>query len=321
MDSCCVLVGEPGAGTRPPLERTTDTNEFSDPSGAPPDLDCFNPASYPTIPADGQSKTATMTGVVESFASGCDLVGVKVEVFTVQRTGDPATDGLPDQLIGTAIQTDDTFPIEEEDVEKCTDPRQNRVYSYPDLPMYTELLIKTSSATATAGWADLYTYNVYITNDDPDYDATAGTYYRRVQALAQDDFQTIPTVAYGSTISPGNAAIGGEVHDCGNIRLQYASVDINLPKTQLVYFDDNETNPLPSQGQTQLKATGRTALYSALDVSMEGKANRPVRVAASGLIPGGDGLELVSLGYFDIQVFPNSVSSVTLRGVRAFQVQ
>jgi hypothetical protein len=329
VDSCCVPVGEPGREVgKELLTRTTNTKEFSDPTGAPPDVSCFDEGSYPPAPpAGGQSQTATLTGLLKVFANGgCtedamintpDHGGVIVEVWTVKRTpGNPDTDGQLDQLVGTALEANDTMlPAELETVDnKCPDDeRYNLKYTYPNVPMYTELVVKTTGD----GWAPLYAYNVYISEADPMYDAANNTYEQDVRALAGDDFTTIPTAAIGKTITSGNGAIGGEVHDCGNIRLQNATVDISLPRAGLKYFDDNEDNPLPN---TSRLGTGKTALYTGLDIKVSGAEGSFVRMAASGLVPDGDGAKLVSLGYFDARIFPDSVTSVTLRGLRPFQV-
>ncbi len=323
IDSCCVLVGEPGkAQTARYLERTTDTKEYADPTGADPNLDCFEPATYPPAPpAGGDQKTASLKGVLKAFANGgcleSDLLGVTMEVYKVQRTGDPATDGALGELVGSALVVDASMPIVMEQVTNCNDdPRPNREYEYPNVPMYTELLIKTYGD----GWQPLYTYNVYISENDPDFDAASNSYTYDVRALAADDFNTIPTVAIGQTITPGNGAIGGEVHDCDNIRLQNARVDISLPRKGLVYFNSDEDDPLPEQSRQNI-GTGRTALYSALDIKVDGATGTFARVAGTGVIPDGNGGDkLVSLGYYDVRVFPNSISAVSLRGLRPFQV-
>ncbi len=308
IDSCCVLVGEPGKGDPPTLERTTTTKEYS--GTGPPNLSCLDPSGYP--PKPGTPKIVTMKGVVDSFANGCDLVGVKVEVFRVKRTGDTATDGELGELVGSPVVTDSTFEVVLESVSKCTDDRKNRAYEYPGVPTDTELVIKTSGATAQDSWRDLFTYNVYIAPDDPDLEGDV--YHRDVSALAEDDFATIPTVAIGRTIAGGNGAIGGEVHDCDNIRLQNARVDISKPRVSLVYFNSSEDNPLPDLNRDSF-GTGTTSLYSALDVK-PGFA----RVTATGLVPDGEGFKLVSVGYADVRVYPDSVTSVSLRGLRPYQV-
>lgn len=308
IDSCCVLVGEPGKGKPPTLERTTETKKYS--GTGPPDLSCLEPGGYPAKP--GTPRDVTMKGVVDSFANGCDLVGVKVEVFRVKRTGDPATDGELGDRVGTPVVTDSTFEVVLEEVSKCVDDRKNRAYEYPGVPTETELVIRTSGATPQDTWRELYAYNVYIAPDDPDLEGDV--YHRDVSALAEDDFATIPSVAIGRTIAAGNGAVGGEIHDCGNVRLQNARVDVSTPRVSLVYFNSSEDNPLPDLNRDQI-GTGRTALYSALDV-------KPgfVRISATGLVPDGEGFRLVTLGYADARVFPDSVTSVSLRGLRPFQV-
>jgi hypothetical protein len=330
-----VPIGEPGkSASNPYLKRTTDTKEYSDPTGAPPNLGCFEPGGYPAKPPGGTPQLVKLTGVIKPFANGgCpepaagggvtsglsgkgDPAGaVKMEVYTVKRTGDPATDGELDQLVGAPLTVTDSMPIENEAVDNCGgDDRPNRVYEYPDVPMNTELAIKTYSDDGS--WRQLVTYNIYIADGDKDFDGSAYDY--DVRALASDDFNTIPTVAIGKTITPGNAAIGGEVHDCDNVRLQFARVDVTASRAELVYFDDDEDDPLPDSNRKDI-GTGSTALYSALDVKVEGESSF-VRVAGTGLVPDGEASKLVSLGYFDIRIYPNAVTSVTLRGLRPFQV-
>lgn len=342
IDSCCVMVGTPGnSAASKYLVRTTDTVEYSDPNGAPPNLKCFDPDSYPAKPAASSAK-AKLVGELRPFANGgCgefDLVntqgaawcaegancpatsahgGVIIEIYTVKRTGNPATDGALDQLIGKPVEVTDKMPRVDTPVkDSCSDKvRFDRAYEYPDLPMNTELMIKTYGP----GWSPLYTYNLYIHDGDPDYDASAGTYTHKIRALAEDDFGTIPTVAIGKTITDGNGAIGGEAHDCDNVRLQFARVDISQERLALEYFNDSEDDPLPDGSRREV-GTGRTGLYTALDIKVGGADGSYTRVAGTGLVPDGDKPKLVSLGYFDVRVFPNSVTSVTLRGLRPFQV-
>ncbi len=313
VENCCVLVGEPGRGQTATLERSTDTNEFF--GTGKPDVSCFDPANYPPKPDPSKSETVTMKGVVKAFSNGCDLVGVKVEVFKVRRTGDPATDGELGDMVGSAVVTDDMSTAVEESDDKCPDDLvTNRAYEYPDVPTQTELVVVTSGNTPADGWRPLYQYNTFIWDGDPDYDAGAKEYSKDLRALADTDFQTIPTVAIGSTISAGNGAVGGEVHDCGNVRVQNARVDINVARRDLVYFSDDEENPLPDIDQKSI-GTGRTAIYSALDVK-PGFA----RVSATGLIEEGGKQKLVSLGYYDVRVFKDAVTSVTFKGLQPHQV-
>src|SRR5690606_2463415 len=165
-------------------------------------------------------------------------------------------------------------------------------------------------------WATFYDYNQYISEDDPDFDTATDTYRRNVRVVASDDYQTIPQAAIGRTITDGNGALAGEIHDCDNVRLQNAVVDVNAMRTSMIFFTPDEDAPLPDTARTQIGSTGRLGLYAALDV-----APGPVRVSAIGLRDNGTSQgELVSLGYYDARVFPDSVTSVTLRGLRPFQV-
>jgi hypothetical protein len=163
----------------------------------------------------------------------------------------------------------------------------------------TELVVLTKGTD----WAPLYTYNIYV----PTSEVQNGEWTYDLRALANDDYTSIPQTV-GTTIAPGNGALAGEVHDCGNVRLQNATVDIDVSKYQLYYFTDNETHPLPTLSSTMTSVLG---LYAALDVPA-GKA----RVAALGMVNG----KVTTLGYHTVEVFPDSVTSVTIRGVRPYQV-
>ena len=206
-----------------------------------------------------------------SCPSAASHGGVKIEVYSVKRTGDPATDGALGQLIGSTIEASDTMTLVETPVkDSCVDEiRFDREYEYADVPMNTELVIKTYGP----GWSPLYTYNVYVHEGDPDYDATAGTYTYKIRALAEDDFGTIPTAAIGKTVTDGNGVIGGEVHDCGNVRLQFARVDVSQNRVALEYFNDSEDDPLPEGSRREI-GTGKTALYSAFDVKGVGQRGK-----------------------------------------------
>lgn len=314
VDACCVLVAEPGKGSQKTITRTTDTVDYSDPNAGPPDLSCFNGEPEEIKP----SQLVTLEGEIEAFSNGCDLSNVKLEVYTVDNDPSSATYRDKKELVGAAILSDDFAQVDDVD-EDCPDEIvKNRLYRYENVPTYTELMVVTSSSDESGAggkplWKALYTYNLYITETDPDFNATTKVYTRDQRALADSDFQLIPTVALGSPISNGNGAIGGEVHDCGNIRIQNALVDINLTRSIVTYFNDDEFNPLPDTSRNQI-GTGRTSIWSALNV-VPGVA----RVAATGLIDEGGTQKLVTLGHYDVRIFPNAVTSLTFRGRRAFQ--
>lgn len=311
IDACCVLLKEPSRSVDEPfLARTDDTKEYA--GDGPPDLSCFEPANYPQ---GGESELVTMEGVVKIFSKGCSSDGVTIEVWTVKRTGGD-DDGMPDQLVGSPVATVEEGEFELEDNDGCPDGRKAYKFTYEGVPTHTEFLVKTFATVEDGGWATFYDYNQYISPDDPDFDASTNTYNRNVRAVASDDYQTIPQAAIGKTITKGNGALAGEIHDCGNVRLQNAVVDVTATRNSMVFFTPDEDAPLPDPSRTQIGSTGRLGLYAALDV-----APGPVRMSAIGLRDNGTPQgELVSLGYFNARVFPDAISSVTLRGLRPFQI-
>jgi hypothetical protein len=272
------------------LARSPSVKEYA--GNGPPQLDCLDPAHYPT---KGTPQTVTMKGLVKMFSNGCETKNVEVTVFEVvdgEKSSSP---------MGTPVVTPSDCKVDgvaSDDPNTCG-TRYECHYTYPGVKTETELVVLTKGTD----WAPLYTYNVYIPNDE----VQSGAWNHDVRALANDDYTSIPQTV-GTTIAPGNGALAGEVHDCGDVRLQNATVDIDVSKYQLYYFTDNETHPLPTLASTMTSVLG---LYAALDVPA-GKA----RVAALGLVNG----KVTTLGFHLVEVFPDSVTSVTIRGVRPYQV-
>jgi hypothetical protein len=305
VDVCGVVLEPPLVGGELlELTRSNSVDEFAG-SGAP-SLGCFDAGGFPAAP--GTSMPVTLSGIAKIFSSGCESDAVEISVYTVVRDGS-ANDGMFGELVGTTVVTPDDCtgmvngaPEENED---CTDVgfdgnRWECRFTYPGVPSETELLMKTEGA----GWATLYEYNVYVPNSE----VVGGVFEKDVRALAQDDYTVIPQTAMGKNIEPGNGALGGEVHDCGDVRLSNAIVDIDAARAQLTYFTDDELKPLPD---VNAQVTSTLGLYVALDV----KAG-PVNVAAAGVVDG----KLVGVGFFKARVYPDAVTSVTFRGLRPFQL-
>ena len=307
VENCCVLLKPPSNDGK--LLRSSQVDEYS--GDGPPALSCFEPAGYPTKITSGTGDTSevTLTGVLKAFSGGCDLKGVTIEVYKVQRTGDPETDGTRGALVGTAVNITDADPAVEEEDDDCTDDVViNREYTYANVPMNTELMVLTYGAN----WRELYTYNLFIAEGDPDLDSESGTYTKDIRALMEADFNTIPTVAIGAPIGAGNGALGGEIHDCGNVRLQNAVVETSGSRRAMIYFNDDEENPMPKNGRKQ---TGITSVFAALDAKPGFH-----RLTATGLIEQDGQSVPVTLGYYDVRVFPDAVTSVTLKGLQPHQV-
>ncbi|MEZ4440917.1 MAG: hypothetical protein R3B72_17600 [Polyangiaceae bacterium] len=302
VDVCGVGVPKPAVGNDLiELERSSNVDEFSG-TGAP-NLGCYSQSGFPSAP--GTPQMVTMEGTAKVFSNGCESKNLEITVFEVIRDGS-ADDGMPGAMLGTTVMTDAdcTMAGVPEDNDDCTDPKYNGqrwecTYSYPNVPTETELLIVSEGT----GWAPLYEYNVYLANDD----IVGGVVQKDVRALAQDDYQLIPQTAIGKNIESGNGAIGGEVHDCDDVRLINAIVDIDKSRV-LTYFTDDEVSPLPDVSATSTSTLG---LYSALDVKPG-----PVYVAAAGVLDG----KLVGAGFFKARVFAGAVTSVTFRGLRPFQL-
>jgi hypothetical protein len=272
------------------LSRSTDVKEYA--GSGPPDLGCFDPANYPKL---GDSQTVTMEGVVKIFSHGCESKNVEISIFEVEDA-EPAPSPVGSPITTAADCTADGVMT---DNEECG-TRWECKYSYPGVPTEKELVVRTQGTL----WAPLWQYNIFI----PNAEVQNGKWTHDLRALATDDYTVIPQAAIGGPITPGNGAIAGEVHDCGDVRLTGATVDVDVHKQIVTYFTDNEEKPLPATAATSTSILG---LYAALDVA-PGKAS----VAAIGLVNG----KVTTLGYHRVTVFPDAVTSITFRGVRPFQV-
>ncbi len=247
-------------------------------------------------PKPAASSLVQMSGTVKIFAHGCESKLVKIEVFEV------GADGALGTPAGTALTTamDCKLNGVASDNKDCGTPRYECNYIYGNVPTEKELVVRTSGLN----WAELYDYNVYI----PASEVVNGEWKHNLRALASDDYNSIAQSAIGGPITSGNGALAGEVHDCGDVRLQNAIVGIDQPKKIITYFTSNEANLIPDTNATGTSILG---LYAALDV-----APGPVTVAALGNVSG----KVTTLGYYHARIFPNAVSIVTFRGTEPFQI-
>ena len=283
------VCGVPVLSPTKELSRSSSVKEYA--GSGPPQLACLAVGGYPP---KGTSATVTMSGTVKIFSNGCESNDVKVEVF--KMTDDADIGASP---VGTAVTTPDDCSIDgvATQNEKDCGTRYECKYTYTGVPSETPLVVRTTGGF----WAPLYEYNVYI----PTAEVKSGVWNHDVRALASDDYSVIPQAAIGGPITPGNGAIAGEVHDCADVRVQGATVDVSVHKVVMTYFTANEDDPLPDLSAT---ATSTLGLYAALDVPAG-----PASVAALGLVDG----KVTTLGYFKVKVFPDAVTSVTFRGAPA----
>jgi hypothetical protein len=279
------------------LARSTNVDEYA--GSGPPDVACFEPANYPAAP--GASEAVTAKGFARIFSSGCNSHDLKITFYKVVRDGS-ANDGALGEQVGTTVTTDaDCTNVGDMSTADNCDTRWECPYEYPNVPTETELAIKTEGDPT---WAPLIQYNIFIKASE----VSAGQWDHDVRALAAPDYTVIPQTALGSPITPGNGAVAGEVHDCGDVRLTNAVANIDAAHLITTYFTSNEDSPLPDVGA---KGTSVLGLYAALDVPAG-----PVTVAAGGMLNG----EFVTLGQHRVFVYPDTVTSVTFKGLQPYQL-
>ena len=282
------VCGVPLKDPKTALARSSGVKEFA--GSGPPDLGCVaNP------PKGGTSQMVTISGLAKIFSHGCQSNGVLIEVFALTGDADLAMPALAS--VTTAM---DCMAAGVPTVDSNCGTRYECKYSVANVPSETELAIRTSGQF----WAPLIDYNNYIFTAD----VKGGTWTHDVRALATDDYSVIPQAAIGSPITPGNGAVAGEVHDCGDVRLTDATVGIDAQVQALTYFTNDEQNPLPDLSATSTSVLG---LWAGLDMPPG-----PVSVAALGLVGG----KVTTVGYHRVRVFPNAVTAVTFRGVIPTQV-
>jgi hypothetical protein len=280
---CDVPLTPPTGG----LVRSSGVKEYA--GSGPPQLGCFSPANYPSKANPGASKKVTLSGVVKIFSHGCESKQVQIDVFEAASGDLGASAGsvtTPASCMAGGVATQNA---------DCG-TRYECKYSIPNVPTEKELVVKLSGPL----WTEMYTYGVFIPNGGPSQ--------RDLVVMASDDFNVIVQAATGGPPTPGNGAVFGEVHDCGDVRLMSAVAAISQPDKLLAYFTPNEDHPLPDLAA---KGTAATGLYAAFDVP-----SGPVSAAAEGNVGG----SMKTLGFQRAKVFPDAVTLITFRGVQPYQV-
>lgn len=295
VDACCTWLEAPTQ----PLARGTGLYRYSsdDPNV---NLGCLD-----TPPPAGASQMVTLQGHVRLFSNGDESKGVKIEIFKM------GADGALGDPVGTPATTDDsdTNVVTETYLKHCPDTGcKLHAYKYANVPTETRLVVKTSDATGTAQWAALYDYDVYVASSDVQSDGTA-TYDPSV--VASTDIDTVASAAGGFTVKQDKGLLAGEVHDCGDVRLSGAIVDIDAAhEGNMFYFGENEADPLPDTSRGAL-GTSRLGLFGTLNVT----TGVPIRLSAIGKV----GDQTVLLGTTTVQTFPGAVTALRLRGRRPWQ--
>jgi len=313
--SCCACVKIPSNNAG-----RTSCNDMSDYCGeGEPDISCLRPDGYPQ-PRPPQQ--VSVHGIVDVYATGPASTGVKVEFY------EEAENGQLGSLLGMAV-SEDTCEIHQAElpvphevgdelrlcpgicVEKNADTEDCRKLAYfeiPDtIPTNTPLIVKTSGDTGI--WKDMVTYNVWFFDNDVEQ----GKVFYKARILSVDDWRLIPGSAGDpSGIAPGKSAVAGEIHDCSDVRIYFATTGTNPRPTVLTYFNGEEDKLYPDRGRTEF-GTNLDGLYAAIEV----EANTLVYVTALASIPR-EGI--VNLGWRVVQTFPDTLTSVSIKGTRPDQV-
>jgi hypothetical protein len=288
-------------------------------SGMAPDLSCMM-----TPLTRGTPQMVTLWGVVDIFANGGNSDGITVEVFQEGAGGalgamvGSYTSTTNTEAGATAHCDEDEILVDSSGVA-TGESRRLGFFHIENVPTETPLIVRTMGDSGL--WSPLYTYNFQILNSEiAPLPATttaciAGAptgmgFEYRMRVLSRNDYVSIPlTAGLASGIRSGHGALAGEIHDCADVRLEWAQVGMTGNPMSKVYFNDIADNPLPDSSRTQ--GTSLLGLYSGLDI-----APGPVDVSAVGYVGG----QTVSLGYYHAQVFADAVTVVSLRGLRATQV-
>jgi hypothetical protein len=315
IDACCTYVQSPTQE----VTRGTGLHYFSS-NDATLDVGCLA-----TPPTAGASQMITLTGYVKLFASGNDSQGVKVEVYNEGPQG--ALGSLVGSYTTSGVDAADPpqMPLPTWSTKCPQDGCKLRTYFIANVPTETPLIIKTSDATQSGQWSDLYDYNVYIADTAT---ATAspvpgtgitgfpasGTFAEYdASTVAATDVNTVASAAGGLTVAPDKGVIAGEVHDCGDVRISGATVDTDATHDgPLFYFNTNESDPTPDQsrGPGGL-GTSNLGLFGALNLA----TGTPIHVSAVGKVNGATTL----LGTYTVQVYAGAVTALSFRGRRPSQ--
>lgn len=324
--TCCTCVRAP---VRAAVTTTCDLlGEYCSSTAGNPDISCFMPGGFPTQEPEG---SATLHGPVDVYATGVDSDDILVQVYR----GDTA-DGNLGALVGEYV-SDTTCPDHEADypthtetadeVADCPGPCQEKMspdnhdcrnlgyYVIEGVPTNVPLIIKTSDASGTS-WKDMLSFNIWLFDDDIGADGgIAGHVYHKARVLSVDDWRNIP-VAAGDTsgIAAGHAAVAGELHDCNDVRISFAMAATFPDANTLTYFNGVEEHLYPDLSRS-VYGTNIDGLYASIEMEAS-PAGEPVYVSAIAQV----GDEVVSLGWQKAFVFPETLTSVTLRGTRPDQV-
>ena len=274
----------------------TDTTTCGDPVPAL-DTSCFT--TRPTAPA--LPATVTLEGYIDTFGLEKSTTGVTVEVRTPTGT-----------VLGTVLGDANHRCSRVKVVGTKTSTLVG--YTIPNIPTNQLVVVKNTGS----GFKPTWNFGKHFDTNDcvnaqtiTDDTCHSGCFIRNGQyvmrydtnAISDQTWTLIPlTAGYSRGIGPGNAALAGQLHDCKNNQLRNASVAFSpSAKAKLAtYFNGNCEDPTPNNA---LQFSNKDSLYALLDATPGA-----IKISGDALVGG----VMVNLGVFDIELYANSVSLLTV---------
>lgn len=275
-----------------------DTTTCGDPVAI--DVSCF--ANRPTAPAT--PATVTLEGYVDTFGLEKATTSTNIEVQTPSGT-----------IVGSVASDANHRCARTKTVGAKTVIVAG--YTLANVPTNQLLVFKNTGQEFKPTYIFGQHFDTTLcqnVQDVPDDTmCRSGCFRRNGQIILRHDTNIISnqtwtliplTAGYSRGIAPGNAAIAGQLHDCKDNQLRNASVAFtpNAIGKIATYFNGNCEDPNANNAEL---FSNRDSLYAVLDATPGN-----IKVSGEALVGG----SLVNLGVYDVQLFPNSVTILTLRG-------
>ncbi len=326
--SCCTCIKVP---VQPAVVTTCDLiSEYCAPSATDVDISCYQESGWPTLET---SMAVTLHGPVDVYATGPGSDDILVEVFRVNADGNlgAMVGSFTSDTTCADVEALGMFPTQHESVEESTDcpgPCVEKIspdntdcrdlgyYTIEGVPTNEPLIVRTSQATGTGLWKDMISFNIWFFNDEIETHGGTDYVFYKARTVSTDDWRNIP-VAAGDTngVAPGYAAVAGEVHDCSDYRLSFVMASTFPEANTLTYFNGVEEKLYPNLSRSAY-GTNHDGLYASIEIPADADGSL-VWVSAIAEVAGAG---VVSLGWQKAYIYPDTLTSVTLRGTRPDQI-
>ena len=283
---------------------------------APPNTSCIG---SPRVV--GPSTQVTLEGCVDIFGVGNSAQrGIVVEVFA--DGVDPST--AAPLASGQVFIRDDAGAIggcnagnENEPACRAFDCDSRGFYRLTGtVPTHVPLTMKIAAEDST-NVIDTYLWGLVFF----DTEAVASVVNYEAALIFRSTWNSIPTLSGrqiigGQTVGDGEgrAVVAGELHDCDDVILEDAVVNISgfdSTSMTVAYFDGDPDDPSPDLSRATSAEDG---LFVVLNVVTDAGANTHTLAGGYKESCTGDDCTCTSLGSRTFMAFPDSVSIATLRG-------